>query len=92
MKKRGWAMSPSTYSTFEDGTNPQSSVYEYWHARGVNLNWLLIGTGGMLLAPESVDGLSAQDLVRLIQSLDHEESVKAAQFLLSKSQVGTPKA
>lgn len=90
MKARGWPMSPSTYSTFENGTNPQSSVYEYWQSKGINLNWLLSGKGSMLISPEGAEGLTAQDVVRLIQSLDHEESVRVAQFLLAKTQAGSP--
>jgi hypothetical protein len=90
MKKRGWAMTASTYSTFENGTNPQSSVYAYWHQRGVDLNWLLTGEGGMLLKDQKSERLNAQDIVRLIQSLDHEDSVKVTQFLLAKTQAGSP--
>jgi hypothetical protein len=90
MKKRGWPMTASTYSTFENGTNPQSSVYAYWHLRGIDLNWLLTGEGEMLLKQQKPERLNAQDVVRLIQSLDHEDAVVASQFLLTRSQSGSP--
>ena len=92
MKKRGWPMSASTYSTFENGTNPQSCVYQYWCSRGINLNWLLTGEGSMLLSPDSVKVLNIQDVVRLIQSLDHDESVRAVQLLLASNQARLPNA